>query len=335
MLVRVIMDERIQNLNRYLDKVLGVKVRPKEWQNRARLSFHLQDLYSFWTVSILNAQCLLMLPNDKKEQSPAVIGKHIEQLRAKWDGEVIYVHDAVSAYNRTRLIEQRTNFVVPGTQMYLPWLALDLRERFNQARQDAPEKFTKATQLVVLYALKNGLRPNYTPSRLAKQLGYTLMTMTRAFSEIESLGLAEVAKQGRERLLAFQYGPKSLWEKALVYMKSPVRRRVWAHPPAKHWPGLTAGLSALAEYTNIAPPSNPISAVSIPEWNAMRKFDVTELATREPGACSVEIWSYSPHILAGENAIAVDRFSLYLSMKDDTDERVLSALEEMMEGIQW
>ncbi|MDD5532072.1 MAG: hypothetical protein PHC52_04690 [Syntrophales bacterium] len=329
------MDERLKELNRYLSKILGINVQPKEWQDNARLSFHLRSLYSFVTLSILNTPCLLILPKEKKEAGPAEIAKHIEQIRRKWDGQVIYLHDIVSAYNRNRLIEHRINFVIPGKQMYLPVLALDLREHFNQAR-DNPEKFTKATQLAVLYMLINGVRHHYTPSNLAQRLGYTLMSMTRAFREIESLGLADIPKKGRELFLVFQYDKKSLWEKALEYMQSPVRKRAWAYPPTmKHWRGLTAGLSALAEYSMLAAPPNPVAAVSLSEWRLMKKSDLLELQVREPDAHNIEIWSYVPQILAGENAALVDRFSLYLTLKDDPDERVQAALEKMMEENEW
>jgi hypothetical protein len=47
----------------------------------------------------------------------------------------------------------------------------------------------------------------------------------------------------------------------------------------------------------------------------------------------LEIWSYSP-VLFAKNGVA-DRFSIYLSLQGTEDERVESALEEMMEQIRW
>ena len=40
------------------------------------------------------------------EEPPAVIRKHVEQVRAKWNGPVVYVRDWIVAYNRKRLIEE-------------------------------------------------------------------------------------------------------------------------------------------------------------------------------------------------------------------------------------
>jgi hypothetical protein len=53
----------------------------------------------------------------------------------------------------------------------------------------------------------------------------------------------------------------------------------------------------------------------------------------EPNACELEIWSYSPKLFAKKGV--VDRFSLFLSMRKDNDERVQSALEKMMEQVEW
>ena len=52
-----------------------------------------------------------------------------------------------------------------------------------------------------------------------------------------------------------------------------------------------------------------------------------------PGALEISVWSYAPSLLAKGNA--VDRLSLYLSLKESQDERIEAALEEMMRELQW
>jgi hypothetical protein len=60
---------------------------------------------------------------------------------------------------------------------------------------------------------------------------------------------------------------------------------------------------------------------------------VQELLAADEAGFEVEVWSYEPDLLS--DGPAVDRFSLYLSLRDDTDERVQSALAEMMRGVTW
>jgi DNA-binding MarR family transcriptional regulator len=328
------MKSLLRDFERHLKENLDITATTKKWDSVDSLPFFLRDSYTFYEVSLLNTPCLLMVARDNNEQTPAIIRKQMLQVQAKWVGEVIYLCSSVSAYNRKRLIEQKVPFVVPGNQMYLPMLGIDLREHFRQIRSAAPGKLSPSTQAVVLHALLHGPK-DYTPSRLANQLGYTVMTLTRAFDELVSLGLGEVVTEGRERVLRFSDGKKDLWQRSREFMRSPVKRRIIIRPPEQKWCGVFAGLTALAHFTLLASPSIPVYAVGLDDWKSMKLINaIVELPAAEPQSHEVEIWNYSPLLFKGEDDV-VDRFSLYLSLQDNVDERVQSALEKMMEQVVW
>jgi hypothetical protein len=160
------------------------------------------------------------------------------------------------------------------------------------------------------------------------------MSMTRAFDELEAAGVGRFAMEGRQRVLRLGQDRRELWEKAIGFLQNPVKRRVWVKLDPKARPRVAAGLSALARYSTLAEPANPVLAVENTEWKKLRDLlDAAELPVGEPDACQLEIWSYSPEQFA-ENGVA-DRLSLYLSLRGTDDERVEAALEEMMEQIQW
>ena len=97
---------------------------------------------------------------------------------------------------------------------------------------------------------------------------------------------------------------------------------------------MKAGLSALAHYSNLVEPVNPVLALEGNRWKKVKtNDDVMILDIAEPNASELEIWSYSPKMF-GENGV-VDRFSLFLGMREDNDERVQSALKGMMEQVEW
>jgi hypothetical protein len=84
----------------------------------------------------------------------------------------------------------------------------------------------------------------------------------------------------------------------------------------------------------LAEPANPILAMAGKRWKKIKnRNDIMELTIAEPDACELEIWSYSPRLFEIDDL--VDRFSLYLSLQANEDERVESALEKMMEQISW
>lgn len=327
------MDKLLREFERYLRDTLHITVAPKEWEDVGNLPFFLRDLYTFFQLTLLDLPCLLMVARDTEGQTPATVRKQMAQVQSKWSGEVIYLCPTLSAYNRKRLIEQRVSFVSPGNQMYLPMLGIDLREHFRKTRLAPVGKLSPATQAVILHVLLWGTSDSVTTSRLAK-LGYSAMTVTRAFAELESLGLGEVVSEGRERVLSFPAGKELLWQRAQEFMRSPVKKRITIRPPVEPWKGLPAGLSALAHYTLLAPPSRPVFATDTQGWQAMQLLPGVEILPQmEAGAVEVEIWRYSPLLFLDE--WVVDRFSLFLSLRDSTDERVQSALEKMMTEFLW
>jgi len=323
----------LKELERYLQETMSISTAPLKWEGAGRVPFFLRDLYAFFQVNLFNTQCLLMVERGQTDQTPANIRKHLMLLQEKWDGEVIYIAPTVSAYNRKRLIEQRVPFIVPGNQLYLPMLGMDFREHFKTIRSKSI-KLSPSTQAVVLYGFLRGKEESYTPSGLANRLGYTTMTLTRAFNELEVAGLGEVGMEGRERILRFTEKGKHLWEKARELLKSPVKKRIWIEKPRGNWRGIQAGLTALAHYTMLAAPQMPVYAISQEDWKTAKKpGDFFELPGAESGAYEIEVWSYSPRLFS--DTAVVDRLSLYLSLQEHTDERVEAALGEMLGAMAW
>jgi hypothetical protein len=326
--------ETLKNdFTRYVKETLDIPVKPEAWEGEGSLPFFLSNLYTFFQVSFLDTPCLVMVLREEEEQTPASVRKHIGQVQKHWRHQVVFACRRISAANRNRLIGQKVPFVVPGNQMYLPPLGIDLREHFKTIRNIRPA-WSPSTQAVFLYALIYGHEKGLTPKEMADRFGYTPMSMTRAFDELETLELCHVAMEGRRRILRLDGDRRTLWEKALAFLRSPVRKLLWVKFPANGHPGVKAGLTALAGYSSLAGPPNPVFAMGGKEWKGVRNLNsVLELPVGEPDASQLEIWSYSPALLAQDGL--ADRFSLYLSLWKTNDERVESALDAMMEKARW
>lgn len=310
-------------IEHYFQEALGQKVKVHLWRKQKELPFFLLDSYNFYEFKLLTNACLLMVAKKGLEVTPALVRKHWEQLLKKWDGPCIFVQETISAYNRKRLIEHRVPFLVPGNQLYLPELGIDLREHFRKLRN--PKKFlSPATQAIIVYALLKKAKEKLNPSYLVKELGYTHMTMTRALDELEEASIGTVYREGRERFWVFEGSKRELWEQTKPMLRSPVKTRVWL----KHKkPKIAAGLTALSYFTMINPPTVPVYAISWEEWKRWKKSEVEELPSSEEAAFELEIWYYDPHLFAKDSA--VDLFSLYLSLQTNGDERIETAMEEL------
>jgi DNA-binding MarR family transcriptional regulator len=217
--------------------------------------------------------------------------------------------------------------------MYLPMLAIDLREHFRRLREESPT-FSPSTQVLVLYALLRDAGQVLIPSEMAPLLGYSAMTMTRAFDELETANLAEVTVRGRERCLRFNGGRREIWDKAQPFLRSPVSKRLFIRQTETARGAISAGLTALAHHSMLAAPAYPTYALNREDWKALRqRHKIIEIPAQDPDSSEIEVWWYPPALFA-EDGI-VDPLSLYLSLKADHDERTEAALEEMMEKFQW
>lgn len=325
----------LSNFSRYMHDVLGLMVQPKPWRDAGRMPVFLHDSYQFANCILLDTPCLLMYKNTKDDIKPLALAKQIILVRQHWAGVVLFLSESMAPYFRLRLIEQNIPFVVPGNQLYLPPLGVDLREQYNKKRP-AIQTFSPATQTVILYALcHDEAQLPSSATEMAKLLGYSRMTMTRVFDELEAEDIGTIINQGNERRWSFPEGMQLLWESTRPHMRTPVKKRLWTIQPRGGWAGVPAGLTALSSYTMLATPERPVYAMSSKEWALLGQtgytdeYEIPEVAEK----CLLELWSYPPHIFAGNDR--VDPFSLYLSLQYDADERVQLALTQMMEQIAW
>jgi hypothetical protein len=100
----------------------------------------------------------------------------------------------------------------------------------------------------------------------------------------------------------------------------------------------------------LTPPKQPVYAILAKDWKNIQKRHALEAVpypeepmmqislfgdnTQQAPISQLELWRYNPQMLSTEET--VDPFSLYLSLKDTEDERIESALAEMMEKeVQW
>ncbi len=320
----------LDSLVDYLEETLSVVISPKPWR-QPRLPHFLKETYTFHETKILDVRCLLML-DEGPEEAPAALRKHIALVQPRWTHEIIYVRPQVTAYHRRRLVEQKVPFIVPGTQMYLPTLGVAFRERFKQLRE-APRTLSPSAQALLIDILLRADHDALTPKEAAARLGYSAMSMTRAFNELEATKLA-VSERSKERHLRLTARPHDTWTRALTFLRSPVEKRLCIQRTAATTRGPRAGLSALAETTMLAAPTRETYALSRKEWVSLRRrHEIIEVPRHDPDAQEIEVWSYSPTMIARGGL--VDPLSLYLSLRDSDDERVAASLDELMETVKW
>ena len=321
----------------YLTEVLPIReVEIRPYAGVESLPYFLRDAYDVRALS-LRGTCLLMAIQRAGEKLPlANVRTQLQKMEAITGLPVVYVASAMASYERKRLIEHHVPFLVPGNQLYLPDLGLDLREHFRKPRPVGQDALSPSAQAIVIATLmQHPWRDECEAPGLARGLGYTAMTWSRATREIAGAGIADVQVAGRSRQLKFIHGPRETWERIRPRLRSPIKRTVWALSPVpEQAPSVRrAGLSALAAQSMLTAPRTTCFAFDLAGWKAALQSGWKELPGPDAGASEMQIWAYNPGVL--ESSPYVDPLSLWLSLQATSDERVQSALDELMETLPW
>ena len=334
------MGELLNDFTKYLCEVLAMNVEPEPWEGEAVLPLYLREQYQFHQAKPAGGVRSFLLCIDRAEQTPALIEKNFMQLSTKTQDALVYVRQSITSYDRKRLIERKIPFVIPGSQMYLPFVGIDLRERYTDNRNRSEIAFSPAAQYLVLYLLDNPAPMEINQSNATRLLGYQNMTMVRAFREIESTGIGSTEKVGKEKYLRILDTRRNVWERIEPQLQNPVMRRVYVRgldqQVISELELAIAGESALARVSMLNEPRVPVWAIQSKTWQSqkgglLRKLQ--EIPYAEVGSAEFELWRY-PVQMPGQKE-TVDPLSLYLSLRERTDERLQDAISKLLEKTLW
>ena len=321
----------------YLQEVLGIEAPGvKPWARANELPYFLRDAFQFSELELLGQPVVLAIGRADAKQSLREVRTWLDKVKSLAGHPAVYVTDALASYDRRRLIEQKVPFIVPGNQLYLPDLGLDLREYFRQRAPAMEAALSPSAQAMLITALlRQPWQSDWQPSKVAVALGYTPMTLSRAVKELTAAGLATAYTVGRSRWLRMEHPPEQVWERAKPVLRTPVKRTVWvaAHGIVARRPSRIAGLSALARYSMLTEPKWPVYAMTAAAWKAATDAGVRELPEPETGAQEWQVWSYSPALMP--DATTVDPLSLTLSLQENADDRIQLALDELKGQLPW
>ncbi len=326
-------DRFAEALQRYLAEALHDDIQISRFRGRASLPAFIERSYKLYESTIADRPCVFMAAGDQSN-SPTDIAKHISIVRAAFKVALVaYAASSLSAHNRARLIKQRVPFVIPGNQLYMPDLAIDLREHFRASRTINAEALSPAAQAVLLDHLLRSDTLTALPSQIAERLHYSAMSIGRAFDDLVALGLAETETVGRTRHIQFKHTGRKLFDAARSYLISPVRSVKYVKSRINHAGLLVAGESALAELTDLSRPRTPTYALAASSWKAIARDRHLVETEKLDAELAIETWSYDPSALSTSGT--VDALSLYAQYKDHRDERIAGAAEQLLEHISW
>jgi len=322
---------------RYIEELTGTTtvVKPLGGERAAKLPLYLRSYYDMAETEFFDRKVLLALQNPESDTAtPTEYAQHHEILRSTLGSEVVLVLPRIASYGRQQLIRLGVPFIVPKRQMFLPHMAVDLREHFPHSMRQPVDMLSPAAQVILLLHLLGRRVQGVSLRELAGELGYSAMTLSIVRSELEALGLSKSARHGRSTHLVFQAPMRSLWEQAEPHLQSPARARHWIRWGRMPTKIMTAGLTALEATSMVSDDARPTCAMKESDYRAgLEKGLIVGCAGPELAQARVECWRYDPRLLS--EGPTVDRLSLFLSLRDTGDERVAKALRILLAEMPW
>ncbi len=312
---------------KYLEQLTGepAHLQPLEMDRLARLSLHLRKGYQLYQVKLVEQHMVLAQPKSEIELSPTRVRKVLKAFSTQVQKPVVLVLDQLPAYLRRRYVSQRIPFMIPGQQLFLPQLLIDLQSR-GGTRAAERTYFRPATQCMLLYHLLIEPIQGMLQEEVASRLGYSAMTISRAVKECRD---KKLISPGSTRI-QFVHHNKDLWQHAKSYLRSPIKKVMYAEELEWMETYLRSGVQALAHYTEIAADGRLSIAMSHKQFQHLtdRQIETDE----NFGRICIEIWHYNPKLLSSTHS--VDPLSLYLSLDGaHLDPRTAKSLDQLLDHL--
>ena len=302
-----------------------------------KLPFYLRETFRFQLLRFMNQD--LLLAELQKNQIPPMRQLQIQlaNIGKIFRLPIVILLKDISAVLRNKLVSSKINFIVPGKQLFLPDLMMDLIERYKTHNQTI-KKLLPSAQVVLFYWIlrKNNRMEELTFQQLANELRYTPMAITNAIADLQRFDLCKiVGNKGKH--IHFEGARRDLWDRAQPFLINPIRRTLQISSVPQELSVYRTNVSALAHYTNIAEGDRLFIAVERKQFSELVKYVDENHRDILDDEIQLELWKYNPGLLTDNiaNANFVDPLSLYLTLLGDNDERINKELKHLLGDISW
>lgn len=322
----------MEEILKYLKENFDSNASIRQWNAKKYLSIGLAAEYEYYSVSILSEEFLMIRPLEPKTVQKVKI--QLGHIYEKSGSNIVVLLDNSTPYMMRRMLEEKIPFLELGKQMYLPFMTLHIRNhRKVEQKEISNKKFAPTTQLIYL-AILYWSRDTFEVEDIARQLQVSDITISRATTELEVLGLIRSViggKTGRKKLYT-RIDVRQYYVQGKEYLQDQRTKTIFLKEIPLNIALYKTGLTALAEQTMLGEPAREIYAAYSKKAKDFFPFQITIEEAMEEKAYEVQLIKYDVGALA--RIQYVDPLTLLLGI-DETDDRIEMAVEELMEKEIW
>lgn len=292
------------------------------------IPLYMNELFTFLKFKIdgNSKNYILAKPNRKIDIKINSIRKQVQQIENYTHCFPIIVFNELRLTQRNALINAGFSFVVPNYQIFIPDVMLYLTEK-DVVKKEYSLEFSINTQVVFIHLLLNNIIET-NARKLMDSLPFSAATLTRSLNELVERNLLNTIGSNTRKMYV-RIEKKKYWEQGKQFLFNPVSKT--------HFLNSNMNLDHLlmSNETALSILSETLNESKIIYYSAttddIKKFQ-DKLAHQydffDDDYFIVEQFKYDTSILSCSNCI--DVISLYAQFKDNKDERIQIALDEII-----
>lgn len=311
----------MQNMDNIKIAGKSIRLEPSAVDVIKKLWIGLRAEFEVCQFAMNDCKLLLLRAKEGANYSPLQCSKIAQRVEALTQISAVFYFDNMATYERDRLVAKNVYFIVSDKFAYLPTLLANRR----MSNRLASKRLLPSTQYLILLHLQQNSLDGMSIKDIAEVAPYKYATIAKSVQQLNALGLVELSMDTkRTKRLRFALSNQELWEKAQKHFINPIKQV--GYLPERLYEGVIGGIDALSHYSMLVGEETPARVFTVDE---AKKPNLQLLPLED--IQRVEVWKYPPIASDGY----VDKLSLYLTLKDDTDPRVEKELETIINEMPW
>ena len=305
--------------------ILVLKLNYTKWNKEKQLPLFILNDFLVQKAIINDIECLSLTPKEDLPTLPA-FKKQISIIKEIENVPIFLQLDVISSFRRQNLLKNKIPFILKDKIVYLPFMATYLTN--TQYEEKTIEKISLATQLLFTWILYQNANKYYV-SDAVKSLGFSNMTLTRAYRQLCATQLLEEHKDGRKIFLTKKLSKVELFNKMKPYLQSPFYTQGYILKKEITKDMIPASEFAFSQHTHLNPPKLKTYAI---EKKHSKNIKLQRECYSYDEQVELQIWKYNPLIFS-PNQKKIDVISLILSLLGKEDARLDIEIENLLKKI--
>lgn len=305
--------------------ILGLTINLKKWNKVKQLPLFILNDYLIQKAIINDIECLSLTPKGDIPTLPA-FKKQLSIIREIENVPIFLQLNAISSFRKRNLLENKIPFILKDKMAYLPFMTTYLTN--TQYEDKSIEKISLATQLLFTWILYQNTNKYYV-SDAVKSLGFSNMTLTRAYRQLCTTELFKEHKDGRKIFLTTSLSKVDLFNKMKAYLQPTFYSQGYILKKEITKDMILAGEFAFSQHTHLNPPKLKTYAI---EKKHSKNIRLQRECYSYDEQVELQIWKYNP-LLFSPNPKNIDVISLILSLLGKEDERLDIEIENLLKKI--